>query len=67
VEVLSPGNTEAEIREKTALYSDAGALEVWHCAQSGAMKFLRSGGSEPSRASQICPEFPARVHLDSPV
>ena len=28
VEVLSPSNTDAEIREKTALYFDAGAKEV---------------------------------------
>src|SRR6267142_1021088 len=29
VEVMSPSNTEAEIREKMALYFDAGAKEVW--------------------------------------
>src|SRR5512135_39085 len=31
VEILSPSNTEAEIKEKTALYFDAGAREVWLC------------------------------------
>src|SRR5258708_1574204 len=40
VEVLSPGNTAEEIEEKTALYFDAGAREVWVCAASGAMKFI---------------------------
>jgi Uma2 family endonuclease len=65
VEVLSPGNTEAEMREKTALYFDAGAVEVWHCAESGAMTFLRGGASEPLRVSQLCPEFPAQVQLNS--
>jgi Uma2 family endonuclease len=49
VEVLSPANSDAEIREKTALYFDAGALEVWHCAPSGAMKFLAGGGNQGSR------------------
>src|SRR5216117_2179435 len=34
VEVLSPSNTEAEIQEKMALYLDAGAKEVWVCAES---------------------------------
>src|SRR2546426_7890864 len=37
VEALSPSNTEAEIQEKLALYSDAGAKEGWTCAESGAM------------------------------
>src|SRR5258706_16297823 len=37
VEVLSPSNTPAEIREKKALYFDAGAKEVWLCAWNGAM------------------------------
>jgi len=32
VEIRSPRNTEAEIEEKTALYFDAGAQEVWICA-----------------------------------
>ena len=31
VEVLSPDNTDAEIREKMALYFDAGAKEAWVC------------------------------------
>jgi Uma2 family endonuclease len=31
VEVLSSGNTDAEIQEKMALYFDAGAKEVWLC------------------------------------
>src|SRR6266536_1504991 len=33
VEALSPSNTEAEIQEKIALYLDAGAKEVWACAE----------------------------------
>src|SRR5438552_8185996 len=42
-EVLSPSNTEAEIREKMALYFDAGAREVWVCARSGVMSFFSRG------------------------
>jgi Uma2 family endonuclease len=63
VEVLSPGNTEAEIREKTALYFDAGAKEVWTCAASGVMSFIAARGAQPMRNSQICPQFPKRVEL----
>ena len=61
VEVLSPGNTDAEIQEKMALYFDAGAQEVWLCETSGAMKFFAHAKSV--RASKLCPDFPARVEL----
>jgi Uma2 family endonuclease len=63
VEVLSPGNTAAEIREKTALYFDAGAQEVWNCSTSGAMTFLAAGESEPLSVSRLCPGFPTHVQL----
>ena len=63
VEVLSPGNTSAEIREKRALYFDAGAKEVWLCESSGAMKFFTSADNDPVRTSKLCPDFPARIQL----
>jgi hypothetical protein len=59
--ILSPGNTEAEIREKVALYFDAGAREVWLCAASGVMEFVAAGG--PKQASALCPRFPKQVEL----
>jgi Uma2 family endonuclease len=61
VEVVSPGNSDLEIREKKALYFDAGAKEVWVCSKSGEMSFF--GRNRRLRASQICPEFPRRVEL----
>ena len=63
VEILSPSNTEAEIEEKTALYFDAGASEVWICASSGTMKFLARGMARPLKTSQLCPAFPKRIEL----
>jgi len=63
VEVLSPSNTDAEIREKMALYFDAGAQEVWLCAESGAVSFFVPGTSQPLQASQLCPEFPKQIEL----
>ncbi len=62
-EVLSPSNTRAEVREKTALYFDAGAKEVWLCAASGAMTFLAAGAAGPLQASRLCPAFPKQVGL----
>src|SRR5205085_2576322 len=40
VEVISPSNSEEEIREKMALYFDAGAREVWVCGIFGEMTFF---------------------------
>lgn len=63
VEVLSPDNSKTEMREKTALYFDAGAKEVWHCSLAGQMTFFVVGGSSPLRRSRLCPDFPAVVQL----
>jgi len=63
VEVISPGNTKAEIEEKMALYFDAGASEVWLCDSKGLMTFFIAGASRPARTSKICPKFPRQVEL----
>lgn len=63
VEVLSPGNTQAEIEEKMALYFDAGAKEVWVCTRQGAMRFYEHGTTRPIRSSRLCSEFPKQVKL----
>jgi Uma2 family endonuclease len=63
VEVISPSNTEPEMREKIALYFDAGAKEVWTCSAAGVMNFYNAPGARPLRASRICPSFPKRIKL----
>jgi Uma2 family endonuclease len=63
VEVISPGNTAAEIEEKRALYFDAGAGEVWLCSASGTMSFFGAKAARTLRASRICSEFPRRIEL----
>lgn len=63
VEVLSPRNTEAEMRERMVLYFDAGAQEVWLCAASGEMRFIARDASRPLKGSGLCPKFPKRVVL----
>lgn len=63
VEVQSPRNSDAELREKAALYFDAGALEVWVCSESGGMTFWHAGEPTPMPASRIFPDFPAQVLL----
>ncbi len=61
VEVVSPSNTRRELTEKTRLYLEAGAREVWHCERDGSMKFFNADG--PLTASRLCPEFPARINI----
>ncbi len=59
VEVLSKGNTDAEIAEKRQLYLDEGAEEVWTCAPDGTMTFYDETGA--SEASTVISSFPNRV------
>ncbi len=62
VEVLSPGNTRAEMDEKRALLFEAGAEEVWFCDEKGRMFFfMKSAPSEVIGTSTLCPDFPASV------
>jgi Uma2 family endonuclease len=63
VEVLSPANTRAQIREKRRLYFDARAREVWLCSSTGAMSFFEQGSGSALSASILCPEFPKRIRL----
>jgi Uma2 family endonuclease len=63
VEVISPGNSRAEIREKMALYFDAGAQEVWLCDKSGVVEFFGAGAARAVRSSKPCPAFPKTVVL----
>lgn len=60
VEILSPGNTDEEIREKMTLYFEAGAREVWICDSFGALTFFGTG-SVLLPSSQLCPTFPSKL------
>ncbi|HEX7860641.1 MAG TPA: Uma2 family endonuclease [Verrucomicrobiae bacterium] len=63
VEILSPGNTVAEMKEKRQLYFEAGAKEVWLCGADGKMSFYHAGLASPQGSSKLCPEFPKKVEL----
>jgi Uma2 family endonuclease len=59
IEVLSPGNTPAEIDEKRRLYFERGAHEVWVCDVHGRMRFFTPSGEQPS--SELVASFPAAI------
>ena len=62
VEVLSPGNTRAEIDEKRSLLFEAGADEVWLCDLTGRMFFFgKEGPTEAMPASLLYPQFPREI------
>jgi Uma2 family endonuclease len=58
VEVLSPSNSLAEMKEKRALYFEAGAQEVWICGLDGKMEFYTP---DLAAASRLCPLFPGQL------
>ena len=61
VEVFSPSNSRAEMREKCAAYFEAGAEEVWFCHRDGRMEFFLKATPETPTTSVLCPAFPMRI------
>jgi len=59
VEVLSEGNTEAELGEKQQLYLEEGAREVWTCAADGTVTFHDKRGA--IETSNVVPSFPNEI------
>jgi Uma2 family endonuclease len=62
IEVLSDSNTQAEMAEKRQLYIDAGAEEVWICAENGVMAFY--DGDAQIADSILVPDFPGALSVD---
>jgi Uma2 family endonuclease len=61
IEVLSPSNSDGEMRTKMGLYFSAGAEEVWLCEHDGKMRFFSRKYPGKMSASEICPGFPLRI------
>lgn len=59
IEVVSPGNSEGELRSKRKLYFEAGALETWVCNAEGVMHFYNAKGE--IEQSELAPEFPKKI------
>ena len=61
VEVHSPGNTDEELAHKRRLYFEAGAEEVWTCAEDGHITVYGEEGQRD--ASRRVPSFPDEVDV----
>lgn len=61
VEVLSKSNTDKEMREKRKLYFERGALELWTCDESGALRFFNA--KRELKSSQLFPKFPNKIEV----
>ena len=61
VEVISPSNKPAEMKEKKELYFEGGAKEFWLCDDAGNMQFWNHEGEFPQ--SLIFPDFPTKIKL----
>lgn len=59
VEVLSPSNTEEEMRIKRELYFQQGAQEVWLCDENGALAFFSPQGL--MEHSKLAASFPKSI------
>ena len=61
VEIVSPSNSDEEIREKTRAYLAAGATEVWIVVEAGTIQYFDRNGE---RAGS---QFPVAVSLPGPI
>lgn len=59
VEILSPSNTAAEMKEKIMLYLAKGAQEVWMCDLEGRLTFHGNEGELES--SNLTPHFSSQI------
>ena len=59
VEILSPSNTAAEMKEKIMLYLAKGAQEVWMCDLEGRLTF--HGNEGELERSNLAPRFPSQI------
>lgn len=62
VEVLSEGNTRAEIAEKRRLYLREGAQELWTYDKEGTITFYDADGERADSA--FAPSFPSTISID---
>lgn len=53
VEIVSPSNSDDEMRDKTQAYLSAGAQEVWIMSEDGSVRFYDAAGERSSTSFQV--------------
>ncbi|MBI4531441.1 MAG: Uma2 family endonuclease [Candidatus Latescibacteria bacterium] len=61
VEIVSPSNSEGEVKEKISLYLSKGAAEVWICEENGHVRFYGYKGEMTS--SRFFPDAPVMIEM----
>ncbi len=61
VEIVSPSNSDGEIRDKTQAYLAAGAREVWVVSEDGSVHFYDAAGERASTSYPVELLLPARA------
>jgi len=61
VEIVSPSNSQEEMRQKVDLYLAKGAKEVWICSEDGSVSFRSYEGEIPG--SKVIPGMPPKVEV----
>ena len=61
VEIVSPSNSDDEIREKIRAYLAAGAREVWIVYEDGGVSFNTTTGAQPSSGYPVQLSLPSRA------
>ena len=61
VEILSESNTQKEMAEKSILYFEAGAKEVWLCSENGEMRFFNA--DHELIHSEYVADFPLKIDV----
>lgn len=61
VEIISSRNTKKEMAEKSQLYFEAGAKEVWLCTETGELSFFNA--EQKLIHSVLAPKFPEKIEM----
>jgi Uma2 family endonuclease len=61
VEIVSPSNSDEEIREKTRAYLAAGATEVWIVAEAGTIQYFDRNGERAASQFQVAVSLPGPI------
>jgi Uma2 family endonuclease len=60
VEIVSPSNTDDEVRQKIHAYLAAGAHEVWILTEEGSISYHTTSGEQPSTGFAVRLSLPKR-------